>query len=228
MMHMARACLLSAVRVQSAVPFAGGAAAAFAVAIFAVGMFTVAGRPAAGAEFNPTLNIGDAAPAWKNLPGTDGAAHSLDDLKDKKLVVVVFTCNSCPVATDYEDRVIALAKKHADKVAFAAINVNRIAEDSLPKMQERAREKGYPFAYLFDETQQIARDYGATFTPEFFVLGPDRKIIYMGGMDDNSDASAVKAQYLEPAIEAALAGEAPAKKETVARGCRIRYARQRK
>lgn len=216
-MPRVRACL-SVVCLLLAMPFAG----------FTVAGFTVAVRPASAAEYNPALNIGDAAPAWKNLPGTDGATHSLDDLKDKKLVVVVFTCNSCPVAADYEDRIIALAKKYADKATFVAINVNRIAEDSLPKMQERARDKGYPFAYLYDETQQIAKDYGATFTPEFFVLGPDRKIVYMGGMDDNSDASAVKNNYLEPAIEAALAGEAPATKETVARGCRIRYARQRK
>jgi peroxiredoxin len=200
----------------------------FAAGALVLAAFTLAARAAAAAEYNPTLNIGDAAPAWKDLPGVDDAKHSLDDLKDKKLVVVAFTCNSCPVATDYEDRIIALAKKRAGDVALVAINVNRITDDSLPKMQERAREKKFPFSYLYDETQQIARDYGATFTPEFFVLGPDRKIVYMGGMDDNSNPSAVKNNYLEPAIEAALEGKAPAVRETVARGCRIRYARQRK
>jgi len=185
--------------------------------------------PAVGAgEYNPALKIGDAAPAWKDLPGVDGEKHSLDDLKDKPVVVVVFTCNSCPIATDYEDRIIAVAKQRADKVALVAINVNRIAEDSLPKMQERAKSKEFPFAYLSDESQQIAKDYGATFTPEFFVLSRDRKIVYMGGMDDSSDPAAVKHNYLEPAIVAALAGELPATKETVARGCRIRYARSRK
>ncbi len=179
-------------------------------------------------EFNPKLDIGSAAPAWKNLPGVDDARHSLADLKDKRVVVVVFTCNSCPVATDYEDRIVQSANKHAAEVSFVAINVNRIPEDSLPKMQERAKEKKFPFPYLFDESQQIAKDYGATFTPEFFVLGPERKIVYMGGLDDSSDPAMVKTHYLEPAIEAALAGAAPAVKEAPARGCRIRYARERR
>ncbi len=179
-------------------------------------------------EYNPTLNIGDAAPAWNNLPGTDGKSHSLSDLQDKKLVVVVFTCNSCPVAGDYEDRIIAFAKQHAAELAVVAINVNRVAEDSLEKMKQRAQEKGYPYPYIYDESQQIAKAYGATFTPEFFVLGADRKIAYMGGMDDNSNPAEVKHNYLEPAVAAALAGTKPATAETVARGCRIRYARERR
>lgn len=186
--------------------------------------------PAWAGEFNEQLSIGDRAPAWKDLPGADGKQHSLADL-DAELVLVVFTCNSCPVAADYEDRIIALAKKYggADgKLALAAINVNRIPEDSLPKMKERAEQKGFSFPYLFDESQQIAKDYGAAFTPEFFLLDNKRRVIYMGGMDDNSDAAQVKMRFLEPAIEAALAGNMPPVKETVARGCRIRYERRRK
>ena len=123
------------------------------------------------------------APAWIDLPGTDGKKHSLADLKDKPVVVVVFTCNSCPVGRTYEDRIIEFAKKHAapdSKVALVAINVNTIEEDRLPKMQERAKEKGFPFLYLFDESQRIARDFGAMYTPEFFVIDKDRKIAYMG------------------------------------------------
>ncbi len=178
-------------------------------------------------QYNAALSVGDTAPAWNNLPGTDGKQHSLDDLKQKKIVVVIFTCNSCPVAADYEDRIMAFAEKHAQEVAVVAINVNRIPEDSLPKMKERAEKRKFTFPYLFDESQQIAKDYGATFTPEFFVLNVDRKIVYMGGMDDNSKASEVKTNYLEPAIQAAMQGEKPATQETVAIGCRIRYARQR-
>src|SRR5688572_11588743 len=79
-------------------------------------------------EFNEKLNIGADAPAWNELPGTDGKLHSLADLKEKKVVVVVFTCNSCPVAVDYEDRIIEFAKKHADDVAVVAISVSRAAE----------------------------------------------------------------------------------------------------
>src|SRR6188472_1025550 len=104
-------------------------------------------------EFNSVLNIGDEAPSWKELPGTDGKPHSLDDLKSSKLVVVVFTCNSCPIASDYEDRIIALADKYRKEAAFVAINVNRIPEDSLPRMKERAENRKFPFPYLFDESQ---------------------------------------------------------------------------
>lgn len=184
-----------------------------------------------GGEYNQVLNYGDAAPAWSNLPGIDGKRHSLADLKDKQLIVVVFTCNSCPVAVDYEDRIVAFAKQHAGPtapVAVVAINVNKIEADSLPHMKERAEEKGFPFPYLFDETQKIARDYGATYTPEFFVLNKDRKVVYMGGMDDNSNPAGVTANYLAPAVQAALRGEKPATVETVARGCTIRYERERR
>src|SRR5262245_12100427 len=110
-------------------------------------------------QFNSQLNVGDPAPAWTDLPGVDGKKHSMADLK-KDVVVVVFTCNSCPVAVDYEDRIIEFAKKYAaadGKVAVVAINVNTIPEDRLPKMQERAKEKGFNFPYLYDETQKIAK-----------------------------------------------------------------------
>lgn len=178
-------------------------------------------------EYNPKLSIGDAAPAWKDLPGTDGKKHSLADLKDQKVVVVVFTCNSCPIATAYEDRIIAFAKKHAGQIALVAINVNRVPEDNLAKMKQRADEKKFSFPYLFDESQKIAKDFGATLTPEFFVLDSNRKIAYMGGMDDNSYPDKVTANYLEPAVEAVLDGKKPATAETIARGCRIRFARER-
>src|SRR5205809_4781087 len=97
-------------------------------------------------EFNRKLNIGDSGPAWVNLPGVDGKSHSLADLKDKDVVVVVVTCNHCPVAQAYEDRIISFAKKHAgpdSKVALVAINVNNFDEDKLPRMKERAAEKGF-------------------------------------------------------------------------------------
>jgi peroxiredoxin len=181
-------------------------------------------------EFNVVLNIGDKAPAWVDLPGVDGKQHSLADLKDKEVVVVAFTCNSCPFAVDYEDRLIALAKKYAGpegKVAVVAINVNKIPEDSFSKMQERAKAKAFPYPYLYDETQKIAREYGANFTPEFFVLTKDRRIAYMGGMDDNSNAQLVTKNFLEPAVEAALQGSRPSVAESPARGCRIRYVRER-
>jgi peroxiredoxin len=195
------------------------------VIILAFGQLVTAG------EFNKKLNIGDAAPAWENLPGTDDKNHSLADLKDKDVVVLVFTCNSCPVAVGYDDRIIAFAKKHAgkdSKVALVAVNVNVIEEDRLPKMKEHAKEKGFTFPYLFDESQKIARAYGATYTPEFFVLNKERKIAYMGAMDDKNSEASAKVNYLEPAVTALLKGEKTEKGETLGRGCLIRYLREKK
>jgi peroxiredoxin len=198
--------------------------------LFALVAFAALTSPAVGGEFNKKLNIGDAAPAWKDLPGTDGKQHSLADLKDKDVVVVVFTCNSCPIAVDYEDRIVAFAKKHAapeGKVALVAINVNTVAEDRLPEMTKRAQKKGFPFPYLYDETQRIAREYGAIYTPEFFVLNKERKVVYMGAMDDKTNVQDAKEIFLEPAVEAALKGQKLPKTETLARGCMIRYVKKR-
>ena len=182
-------------------------------------------------EYNAKLSIGDAAPAWENLPGTDDKDHSLAELADKKAVVVVFTCNSCPYAVDYEDRIIRFAKAHAgpaSEVALVAINVNQVPEDRLPKMKERAEKKGFPYPYLYDETQKIAREFGAIYTPEFYVLDRDRRVVYMGAMDDSSMEAKVTKSYLKPAVDAALQGELPDTKETGAVGCRIRFERERR
>ena len=93
-------------------------------------------------EYNPVIDIGDEAPTWKDLPGVDGKKHSFDDLKDSAIVVVVFTCNSCPYAVDYEDRIMKIAKDYQSKgVAIVAINVNKVPEDSLDKMKERAKAR---------------------------------------------------------------------------------------
>lgn len=196
--------------------------------IAAATVFLMAVTATPAGEFNKKLSVGDRAPTWAHLPGTDGRKHALDDLKDKAVVVVVFTCNSCPVAVAYEDRIIAFAKQHAgpqSSVAVVAVNVNTVEADRLPQMKERAQEKGFPFVYLYDESQKIARDYGATYTPEFFVLDRDRRVAYMGAMDDASRAEGVKTRHLEAAVQAVLKGEKPAVAETLARGCQIRYAR---
>lgn len=188
------------------------------------------GATLSAGEYNPVLDIGAPAPAWSDLPGTDGKRHALADLKDKDVVVVVFTCNSCPVAADYEDRLVDFAKSHAgpgSKTAVVAINVNLVDEDRLPAMQARAKAKSYPFPYLFDETQKIAKDYGAGFTPEFFVLDKQRRVAYMGAMDDSTDPAKAKVRHVEQAVAALLAGRAPTVKETVPIGCRIRYMRKR-
>ena len=183
----------------------------------------------AAGEFNPVLDIKDPAPKWAALPATDGKRYAFDDFKEKDVLVVAFTCNSCPYAVDYEDRLIAFSRKIKDsKVGFVAINVNKVEEDLLPAMKQRAKEKGFNFPYLFDETQEIAKKYGAVYTPEFFVLNKERQVIYMGAMDDSPDADKVKVRYVDLAIQAAQAGKLPAKQETIAIGCRIRIERKRR
>jgi peroxiredoxin len=189
---------------------------------------TLGSAPAAApGKFNKVLTVGDAAPAWENLDGTDGKKHSLADLKNKAVVVVVFTCNSCPVAQDYEARLLAFAEKHArpdSPVAVVAINVNTTKEDALPAMKARAEKRKYNFPYLYDPSQQIARKYGAMFTPEFFVLDKHRKVVYTGAMDDKAPPGEPTQRYLEAAVAAALAGQPADPGETsAAAGCRIKY-----
>jgi peroxiredoxin len=197
----------------------------YATALLLTGAAITLVSPAQAGKFNKALNIGDAAPAWENLPGVDGSNHSLSDLKDKDVVVMVITCNHCPVAQAYQDRIIAFAKKYTEapesKVALVAINVNNIPADRLPQMKVRAQEKGFNFPYLYDQSQKIGHAYGASVTPEFYVLDKDRKVVYMGAMDDDMDSP--KVNYLDPAVDATLKGEAPAKAETRARGCGVKY-----
>jgi peroxiredoxin len=183
--------------------------------------------PSLAGEFNQKLNIGDAAPAFTKLPGVDGKEHSLVDFQAKPYLLVVFTCNSCPCAVDYEDRIIAFAQANAEKVGVVAINVNAVPADSLEKMKERQAERKFPYPYIQDASQKIAKDYGAEGTPEVFLLSPERKVIYMGAIDDSDDATQVKHKYLDDALTAALAGKSPEVKETFANGCRIRWERRR-
>jgi peroxiredoxin len=125
---------------------------------------------------------------------------------------------------------MAFAANHASakgKVALVAVNVNTVPEDRLPEMKARAKERGFNFPYLYDESQKIARDYGARYTPEFFVLDKQRRVAYLGAMDDKNQASAAKVNHLEAAVQAVLKGERPAVAETQGRGCMIRYKRSR-
>ncbi len=182
-------------------------------------------------EFNSTLNVNDPAPSWKAIPGIDDKTHSLADIDPDKPVIVVFTCNSCDVATDYEDRIIEFAKKHQDEAAVVAICASAKPADALPRLRERAEAKKFPFIYLHDKSQAIGLTYGANFTPEFFLLSPgkpdQRRILYMGAMDDSTYADKVTTTYLESALTAALKNEDPPVKETAPRGCRIKYPRQK-
>jgi peroxiredoxin len=172
----------------------------------------------------PTLTT---APDF-SLKGTDGKTYSLAGFKDAKALVVVFSCNHCPYVKAYEGRMIALQKDYAAKgVRFVAINSNDdtgYPDDSFENMVKRAKERGFNFPYLRDDTQQVARAYGATHTPHLFVFGPDRRLAYTGKIDDNwENPSAVKQQYLRDALDAIVAGKAPPKPETFAIGCTIKW-----
>src|SRR5262249_26969710 len=162
-----------------------------------------------------------------NLEGTDGKKHSLADLKDKDLVVVVFTCNSCPVAESYEARIIAFAEQHAKpdaKLAVVAINVNTGKDDALPAMKTRAEKKKFNFAYLYARTKEIGRKSGAAFPPEFFVREKDRRVVSTGGMEDRPRRGDPKALPREAGVKAALAGKPAGTAETSpAAGCRIKF-----
>jgi len=179
----------------------------------------------AASEFNQKLDAGDAAPAFKDLPSADGKTLSLSDLKDKKAVVVVFTCNHCPIAKAYEARMQAFSEEYAKKgVALVAISVSKEKDDSLPMMTARAKEEGLTYAYLHDASQAIGKEYGATLTPQTFVLGPDRKVRYMGAWDDAwRESETPEENYVRDAVDALLAGNEPAVSEKRPFGCGIVY-----
>lgn len=170
------------------------------------------------------LDIGDKAPGWSGIIGTDDQRHGLSDYADAKLIVLVFTCNHCPVAKFYEDRLVQLQKDYKDKgVQLIAVNVNNLPADRLDKMKERAEEKGFNFPYLYDPTQQIGHDYGATVTPHVFLLDQDREIAYMGAIDDSANPAGTTKKFLRNALDALLAGNEPPEAVTKQFGCGIKY-----
>jgi peroxiredoxin len=171
-----------------------------------------------------TFGLGDVAPAIEGLDGVDDKKHSLKDYADAKAVVVAFTCNHCPVAVAYEDRLIALQNDYADQgVQLVAINVNKMEADKMPAMKERAAEKGFTFPYLYDPSQEVGRNFGAAVTPHVFLLDGDRELVYVGAIDDNMEEDKVSEKYLRDAIDAVLAGKAPETAEVKPVGCGIKY-----
>ena len=189
-------------------------------------VFAASSAVAGPGKFNKVLAPGDAAPEWKDLTGTDGKKHGFADFKDKEVLVVVFTCNTCPVAENYEDRIVAFAKEFAGekgKVGFVAINPNSGKGDTLEDMTTRAKKKEFPFPYLSDPSQEVTQKYGAMYTPEFVVLNKDRKVVYTGAMDDKAPPGEATVRYLEAAVTAALAGEkVPTAETSAAAGCKIK------
>jgi len=173
------------------------------------------------------MRIGDPAPPF-DLPGTDGKVHRLEDAKDSPLLLVVFSCNHCPYAQAWEGRLIALAREFAPKgLATVMINPNETEhypDDRMERMVERARQKGYPFPYLRDDTQEVARAYGALVTPHTYLFGRDRRLLFQGRVDDHhEDPAKVRHPYLRNAIESALAGRPIEPSTTSVLGCSIKW-----
>jgi peroxiredoxin len=171
-------------------------------------------------------HIGDTATDFK-LKNVDGEMMSLSDIKDAKGYIVIFTCNHCPFSVMYEDRIIALHNKYAPMgypvVAINPNNPEKQPDDSFAAMQVRAKEKAFPFAYLFDDGQKVYPKYGATKTPHVFLLDKARTVKYIGAIDDNArDAESVELKYVENAIEALEAEKNPDPATTKAIGCSIK------
>jgi len=177
------------------------------------------------------LNVGDKAPGFE-LKNIDGKRYALSNIKDAKGntpmgYIVTFTCNTCPFAKMYEDRLVALHNKMAPRgwpvVAIQPNDPEMMPGDSFENMKKRAKDKGFPFVYLLDEKQEVYPAYGAERTPHIFLLDADRTVRYIGAIDDNpQNAGAVKRKYVEEAITAIEAGKEVEPKETKAIGCSIK------
>jgi peroxiredoxin len=175
------------------------------------------------------MKIGEKAPAFE-LPGVDGKTHSLDALKGAKATIIVFSCNHCPYVILNEDRLIEIARGYAMKgVGFAAVNSNdaeNYPEDSFAEMKKRAAEKEFPFLYLRDESQDVARAFGATNTPHLFVFDGGMKLAYTGAIDDDNNYKTrkkVEKPYLRDALDDLIAGRPVRTPETHAIGCTIKW-----
>ncbi len=171
--------------------------------------------------------VGDKAADF-TLKSVDGKMYSMAGFKDAKGFIVVFTCNHCPFAKKYEDRINDVAKRYKDKgYVLLAINPNdaeMVPEDSYEAMKVRAKEKGFVFPYLVDEGQKVFPQYGATKTPHVFLLDKNLIVKYIGAIDDNVDsATEVKERFLENAIAALEKGKSPNPETTKAIGCSIKF-----
>jgi peroxiredoxin len=197
----------------------------FIIMIMLTTLITGTGASVSASGYQP----GDKAGDFK-LKNIDGKWVSLSDYSNAKGFIIIFTCNHCPYAKAYEDRIIALDKKYAP-LGFPVIAINpndavAYPDDSFENMQKRAKEKGFTFPYLYDEEQKVYPMFGATRTPHIFVLsksGTEMTVEYIGAIDDNyEDASKVSVKYVENAVDALLNGKKPETTLTKAVGCSIK------
>lgn len=173
------------------------------------------------------ISIGDSIIDF-DLPGIDGRRYSQDSFKDNKALAVIFSCVHCPYVLAWEDRLIELQKEFASRsVAFVLINANdavKYPQDSFENMKKHAAEKDYPFPFVHDESQVVARAYGAERTPEIFLFDQNRRLAYHGVVDDNfEDPDAVTRTYFRDAIEAVLDGTQARTPWVAPKGCTIKW-----
>jgi peroxiredoxin len=173
------------------------------------------------------LHPGDAAPDF-DLPGVDGNRHRLSEWNGRPYLIVTFWCNHCPYVQAWEGRMIDIARRYGPRgVGVVLINSNdarQYPDDRFERMVERAQQKQYPFAYLHDESQSVARSYHALVTPHPMVFGPDRKLLFQGRIDDNHERpGAVRHRFLEEALDAILAGRPVEHPELPVLGCSVKW-----
>jgi peroxiredoxin len=170
--------------------------------------------------------VGGPAPPLE-LPDTDGNVRTLPAAGEAPATVVFWTCNHCPYALAWHDRLVEVAHDYGSRgVRFLAVNSNdaeRYPHDSLEAMRERVREEGWPFPFLHDESQQAARDWAAQTTPHIYVLDDDLRIRYEGAADADHLNPAENATWLREALDAVLAGEQPPRPATDPIGCSIKW-----
>lgn len=173
------------------------------------------------------ISVGSKAPDF-DLPAVDGQDYSLGSFSGKQAVVVIFSCNHCPYVVATEDRMIGLQADYADRgVQLVAINPNdevQYPADSFEAMKTRAAEKGFNFPYLRDESQQVARAYGASVTPEVFLVDAGGTVVYHGRIDDNvMEPDSVGRHDLQEALDELLAGKEISLQETEPVGCSVKW-----
>ncbi|MBP9924453.1 MAG: thioredoxin family protein [Cyclobacteriaceae bacterium] len=170
--------------------------------------------------------VGDTATDFK-LKNVDGKMISLANYKEAKGFIVIFDCNTCPYSKAYNERIIALNKKYSNSgFPVIAINANDGSGDTFEDMIRLAKKKDYKFPYVFDQTQAIAKAYGATNTPHVFVLDKNLRVSYIGAIDDNPrKAQDVTKRYVEDAVDALLANKPISVTKTKAIGCGITWKR---
>jgi peroxiredoxin len=182
--------------------------------------------PALAGKYNKVVSVGDQAPTFSGLPAVyngEDTSVSLPDIKED-VIVLAFLANHCPVVVAYEDRLVEFTNSMKGKnVRVVGITVSSMAGDKIPGIKDYMKEHKSSYVYGYDETQAVGKAYGATNTPQFFVLDKERKIRYTGAMDDNQSEEKATKHYLADAVNAVLEGKTPAVDETRARGCGISY-----